>query len=45
MFPIIDKRETGINIRKIMDRQGTDGKTVKRWHTYKILNRKSHNHW
>lgn len=22
MFPIIDKRETGINIRKIMDCQG-----------------------
>lgn len=29
MFPIIDKRETGINIRKIMDRQGTDGKIKK----------------
>lgn len=26
MFPIIDKRETGINIRKIMDRQGLTAK-------------------
>ena len=26
MFPIIDKRETGINIRKIMDCQGVTAK-------------------
>ena len=26
MFPIIDKRETGINIKKIMDRQGLTAK-------------------
>lgn len=26
MFPIIDKRETRINIRKIMDRQGLTAK-------------------
>ena len=26
MFPIIDKRETGINIRKIMDCQGLAAK-------------------
>jgi len=26
MFPIIDKRETGINIRKIMDCQGLTAK-------------------
>lgn len=29
MFPIIDKRETGINIRKIMDRQGLTAKERK----------------
>lgn len=28
MFPIIDKRETGINIRKIMDCQGLTAKDV-----------------
>lgn len=28
MFPIIDKRETGINIRKIMDCQGMTAKDV-----------------
>lgn len=28
MFPIIDKKETGINIRKIMDRQGLTEKDV-----------------
>lgn len=28
MFPIIDKRETGINIRKIMDRQGLTAKLL-----------------
>lgn len=26
MFPIIDKRETGINIRKIIDCQGVTAK-------------------
>ena len=28
MFPIIDKRETGINIRKIMDCKGLTAKDV-----------------
>ncbi len=28
MFPIIDKRETGINIRKIMYRQGLTAKLL-----------------
>jgi hypothetical protein len=28
MFPIIDKRETGINIRKIMDCQGLTAKLL-----------------
>ena len=28
MFPIIDKRETGINIRKIMDHQGLTAKLL-----------------
>ena len=28
MFPIIDKREIGINIRKIMDCQGLKAKDV-----------------
>lgn len=28
MFPIIDKREIGINIRKIMDCQGLTSKDV-----------------
>ena len=31
MFPIIDKRETGINIRKIMDRQGLTAKDVQQY--------------
>ena len=31
MFPIIDKRETGINIRKIMDRQGLAAKDVQQY--------------
>ena len=28
MFPIIDKRETGINLRRIMDRRGISVKDV-----------------
>ena len=31
MFPIIDKRETGINIRKIMDCQGLTAKDVQQY--------------
>ena len=31
MFPIVDKRETGINIRKIMDCQGLTAKDVQQY--------------
>lgn len=31
MFPIIDKKETGINIRKIMDCQGLTAKDVQQY--------------
>ncbi len=31
MFPIIDKRETGINLRRIMDRCGISAKEVQQY--------------
>ena len=31
MFPLIDKRETGINLRRIMDRRGITVKEVQEW--------------
>ena len=31
MFPIIDKRETGINLRRIMDNQGITVKDVQKY--------------
>ena len=31
MFPLIDKRETGINLRRIMDKRGITVKEVQEW--------------
>lgn len=37
MFPLINKRETGVNLRRIMDRRGVTVKDVEKYLGLSIL--------
>ena len=38
MFPLINKRETGVNLRRIMDKRGITAKDVQAYLGYEKLN-------